>query len=85
MIDDDFKLYLIECNTNPCLELNSPLLARIIPAMMDNAFRIAVDPIFPPPEPSILKKNLFTEILPENKFELIFDEVTDSKVLKTLI
>jgi tubulin polyglutamylase TTLL1 len=31
MIDDDFKVFLIEANTNPCLETGSPLLARIIP------------------------------------------------------
>ena len=39
MIDDDFKTYLIEVNTNPCLELGCPLLARIIPSMIDNALR----------------------------------------------
>lgn len=46
MIDDNFKTYLIEINTNPCFELSSNLLARIIPNMLENALRIAVDPIF---------------------------------------
>ena len=46
MLDDDFKTYLIEVNTNPCLELSSPLLARLIPNMMENALRIVVDPLF---------------------------------------
>ena len=50
MIDEDFKLYLIEVNTNPCLELSSTLLARLIPNMLENVYKIAVDPIFPPPE-----------------------------------
>lgn len=50
MIDDLFKIYLIEVNTNPCLELSSPLLAKMVPSMIDNAFRIAIDPIFPPPQ-----------------------------------
>ena len=56
MIDDDYKIYLIEINTNPCFEISSALLARIIPNMIENAirllkklFRIAIDPIFPPP------------------------------------
>jgi hypothetical protein len=31
MIDEDFKLYLIECNTNPCLELSAPLLGKLLP------------------------------------------------------
>lgn len=50
MIDEQFKVYLIEVNTNPCLELSSPLLARLIPQMLENAFRLTVDPNFPPPE-----------------------------------
>jgi len=50
MMDEDFKVYLIEVNTNPCLELSSPLLARLIPHMLDNALRLVVDPLFPPPE-----------------------------------
>ena len=34
MIDENFKVWLIEANTNPCLELSSPLLGRIIPGML---------------------------------------------------
>lgn len=49
MIDQNFKVYLIEANTNPNLEVCSPLLARIIPELLDNSFRIAVDPLFQPP------------------------------------
>jgi hypothetical protein len=39
MIDENFKVWLIEANTNPCLELSSPLLGRIIPGMLENAFK----------------------------------------------
>jgi len=39
MIDKDFKVYLIEVNTNPCLESSSPLLGRIIPLMVDSAMK----------------------------------------------
>lgn len=49
MIDEDMKPWLIEVNTNPCLELSSPYLARLIPSMLENAIKIAVDPIYPPP------------------------------------
>jgi tubulin---tyrosine ligase len=56
MIDDDFKVFLIEVNTNPCLELCSPLLARLIPNMLENAFRIVTDPLFPPPDGFSQKK-----------------------------
>ena len=52
MIDEDYKVYLIEVNTNPCLEVSSTLLARLIPNMLENVAKIAVDPIYPPPEES---------------------------------
>jgi tubulin monoglycylase TTLL3/8 len=39
MIDDNFKLWLIEVNTNPCLELSCPLLSRIIPSLVENVLR----------------------------------------------
>lgn len=81
MLDDDFKTYLIEVNTNPCLELSSPLLARLIPNMMENALRIVVDPLFQPVEGYSQKKALVHDICPENKFELIFDESVDGPQL----
>lgn len=85
MIDEEFRVYLIECNTNPCLELSCPLLARIIPAMLDNSFRLAVDPLFPPPDFNMAKKNTLHEILPINKYELVFDEAIDGESLRELL
>ncbi|CAD8118984.1 unnamed protein product [Paramecium sonneborni] len=88
MIDDNFKLWLIEANTNPCLELSCPLLSRIIPAMVENLFRIAIDPIFPPPyfEEWPQNKKLFIpdNVLENNRFELIFDELIEKKTMITL-
>jgi hypothetical protein len=34
MIDREFRPWLIEVNYNPCLEVNCPLLERIIPPMV---------------------------------------------------
>ena len=39
MIDEQFQPWLIEVNTNPCLELGCPLLARLIPNMVENALK----------------------------------------------
>jgi len=87
MIDREFKVYLIEANTNPCLELSCPLLARIIPAMLDSAFRIALDPIFPPRTDTAAKKNANTlpEMLPINKFQLVFDERVEGNKLREVL
>jgi tubulin--tyrosine ligase len=49
MLDEDFKVYLIEVNTNPCLETTCPILSKIITDMVDNAFKVAIDPLYPPP------------------------------------
>ncbi|CAD8193862.1 unnamed protein product [Paramecium pentaurelia] len=88
MIDDNFKLWLIEANTNPCLELSCPLLSRIIPAMVENLFRIAIDPIFPPPyfEEWPQNKRLFIpdNVLENNRFDLIFDELIEKKAMINL-
>lgn len=84
MIDEHFKVYLIEVNTNPCLELSSPLLARLIPSMLENALRLAVDPIFPPPVGFSQRKNVVSELCPEMKFDLIFDEKRDGPELNDI-
>lgn len=34
MIDSKFRPWLIEINTNPCLELNCPVLMEVIPQMV---------------------------------------------------
>lgn len=81
MIDEEMKPWLIEINTNPCLELSSPLLSKIIPEMLDNAFKLAIDPLFPPPPISVwpANKRLFwcENPLEANKFELIVEEDSD--------
>ena len=82
MFDDEFKPYLIEVNTNPNLEVCCPLLSRIIPNMLENAFRIAVDPLFPPPEGYSQKKQVVQELCPECKFWLVFDEKVDGPGLE---
>ena len=56
MINEDFKVFFIEVNTNPCLELSAPLLARLIPNMLENSWRVVADPLFPPPEGFAQKK-----------------------------
>lgn len=73
MIDADFKVWLIECNTNPSLEICCPLLARLIPEVLDNSFRLAVDPYFYPAEDCRKK----VDLMPRIKYTLIFDSSID--------
>ena len=85
-MSEENKLVLIEINTNPCLELGCPILERIIPNMIENAFRIAVDPLFPPPSSfsSNYKYNIAENAVTYDKFELIFDEDMDGPEVRKL-
>ena len=76
MIDQEFNVWLIEINTNPCLEISSGLLGRIIPTMVEHAFRLSLDVLFPPVAhyPNTQKHLALDNALDNLKFELIFDE-----------
>ena len=79
MIDENFQPFLIEINTNPDITTCTPVCQRVIPPMLENAFRIAVDPVYPPPIvwPSQRKHFAPDNILENNKFDLVFDEIVD--------
>ena len=84
MVDEQLKLYLIEANINPCLGVTSALSARFIPTLLDNTFRIALDPLFPPPIDFALSKKTVGDILPEIRYELIFDQMIEHQALTEL-
>ena len=44
-------------------------------------YRIAADPLFLPPQGAATLKKSTADILPENKFTLIFDERIDGPIL----
>lgn len=48
MLDEKGGLFLIEVNTNPCLEESSPLLESLIPRMINDGFKLTLDRLFPP-------------------------------------
>jgi len=48
ILDTDNNVWLIEVNTNPCLEESSKLLKTLMPRMLDDAFKLTLDQMFPP-------------------------------------
>ena len=46
MFDVDYKPYLLEINTNPGLEISSPLIEMLIPRLIDDAFKLTIDKVF---------------------------------------
>lgn len=47
ILDADFNLWLIEVNTNPCLEESSRILQIYLPRMIDDMLKLTVDVVFP--------------------------------------
>ena len=47
ILDRDYNVFLIEANTNPCLEESSGLLRSLLPRMIDDLLKLTVDRIFP--------------------------------------
>ena len=72
MLDEWMRPWLIEVNTNPCLDLSAPILARLIPYMVENALRMGLDSVFPPPEnfSNNDKYSIPENALHYNKFDL---------------
>jgi hypothetical protein len=52
MVDASLNVWLIEVNSNPCLELASPYLGTIIPRLLEHVMQLTVDVTFPPAAPS---------------------------------
>lgn len=79
IIDSKFKPWLIEVNTNPCLELSSQCLERLIPQMIENTIRLAVDTVFQPcmEFPRTMSSTVPENILLFNRFNVLFDDCFD--------
>ncbi len=47
MVDENLKVWLIEVNTNPCLEESGSLLQMVLPRMIDHMLQLSVDQCTP--------------------------------------
>ncbi len=70
LLDEDCRVWLIECNTNPYLGTPCAYMKEMLPQMMNDLFKICIDPVFAPraiPDPTR-----------ENNFELIYKDTFDA-------
>lgn len=65
LIDEDFRVWLIEVNTNPYLGVPNEYIEDLLPKMLDDMLEITLDHYIPPKNPKIRK---------ENDFELLYAE-----------
>ena len=43
MVDEDFNVWLIECNTNPSISETTPYLGKLIIRMLDDMIKLTID------------------------------------------
>jgi len=48
MIDEDFRVWLLEVNTNPFLGVPNKFIEGLLPKMLNEMMMIAVDPFYGP-------------------------------------
>lgn len=57
MIDEDLRVWLIECNVNPHLGTPNAMMKKIVPEMLNEMLTLTVDKVIPPKEtPSNFEK-----------------------------
>ena len=68
ILDEDFRVWLLEVNTNPYLGTPSEHLKKLVPQMLNDMMKIVLDPICPP------------RVVPDshrlNGFELVYHDAS---------
>lgn len=66
LIDEDFRVWLLEVNTNPYLGEPNEYISKILPSMLDDMLALTVDVAFEPSQKYEVKENLFELIYCES-------------------
>ena len=48
LLDEDFRIWLIECNYNPYLGTPNEFMRKLVPEMIDDMLKIVLDPVLKP-------------------------------------
>lgn len=59
LIDEDFRVWLLEVNTNPYLGIPNEYIGKILPDMLDDMLALTVDLVFEPSKKYEKRENLF--------------------------
>lgn len=78
MLDENYKAWLIEINTNPWIEESSKLLETYIPRVIDDALKLTIDVVFKMKnsgkETEVAKKSAFS-VPGYDDFDNLWEEV----------
>lgn len=64
LVDEDFRIWLIEVNSNPYLGVPNSYIRSLLPVMIDDMLKLVLDPLFPESEREGQAN--------ENSFDLIY-------------
>jgi hypothetical protein len=85
IVDSQFKLWLIEINTNPCLEESSNLLKKLIPRMVDDALKLTLDVIFKKRSKGKSPRKFILDVTPVNQEIFSVDGYEDAENMWEII
>lgn len=68
LLDEDFRIWLIECNYNPFLGTPNEYMKKLVPNMIEDMLKIVLDPV--------LKPKSVPDTERENEFELIYQDAS---------
>ena len=93
MLNKKLNPFLIEINSNPCLDSSGIILCKLIHELVENVIMVAIDPLFPEPEyyyryifrnSKKRKGLLYKDYFQSNKFTLIYaDKIETVDLEKT--
>ena len=78
ILDEDFNVWLIEVNTNPCIEESSELLKVLLPRMIEDMLKLTIDRMFPPKA----KKNKGKKVSPLKKARQTLDRIEEEIIME---
>ena len=67
MIDEDFRVWLIEVNTNPYIGIHNDSMIDLLPSMLSGLFKIVLDPVF-----ENLKQEEIDNIHQDTEWDLLY-------------
>ena len=71
MIDEDFRVWLIEVNTNPYIGIHNKNLKHVVPEMFADMFKIVLDPVYQ----NQVSQNDIDLIGTDTKFDLLYSRM----------
>lgn len=79
MVDEDFRVWLIEVNSNPYIGTPNEYISKLVPNMIDEMLQIVLDPYYPPSRE--YRAQAAATATKDKGFELIYQELLQPRMV----